>query len=76
VARSVLRGCRDVAAGLLMTISCALLLAVLAAWLDVPWLLVLGVRAYTVWLSWTTPIETVPIDRSPFWLAVLVILKA
>jgi len=46
VARSVLRGCRDVVAGLLLTLSCALLLAVLAARLDVAWLLVLGVRAY------------------------------
>jgi len=45
VARSVLRGCRDVVAGLLLTLSCALLL-VLAARLDEAWLLVLGVRAY------------------------------
>jgi len=25
----------------------------------------------TVGLSWTTPLETVPIDRSPFWLVIL-----
>jgi len=42
----VLRGCRDEVAGLLLTLSCALLLAVLAARLDVAWLLVLGVWAY------------------------------
>jgi len=46
VALSVLRGCRDVVAGLLLTLSCALLLAVPAAWLDVAWLLVLVTRAY------------------------------
>jgi len=39
----VLRGCRDVVAGLLLTMSFALLLAVLAARLDVARLLVLGV---------------------------------
>jgi len=84
VARSVLCGCRDVVAGLRLTLSRALLLAVLAARLDVAWLLVLGVRARrswtsqveTVWLSWRTPLETVPIDRSPFWLVILVILQA
>jgi len=84
VARYVLRGWRDVVAGLLLTLSRALLLAVLSARLDVAWLLVLGVRALrsgtspfeTVGLSWTTPLETVPIDRSPFWLVILVILQA
>jgi len=35
-------------AGLLLTLSCALLLVVLAARLDVAWLLVLGARAYAV----------------------------
>jgi len=85
VARSVLRVCRDVVAGLLLTMSCALLLAVLAPRLDVSWLLVLGdsgvrrsgtSRVETVGLSWTTPLETVPIDRSPFWLVILGILQA
>jgi len=80
VPRSVLRVCRDVVAGLLLTMSWALLLAVLAARLDVAWLLVLGVsgvrqsgtsRVETVGPSWTTPLETVPIDRSPFWLVIL-----
>jgi len=42
----VLRGFRDVVAGLLLTLSCALLLVVLAARLDVAKLLVLGVRAF------------------------------
>jgi len=58
---------------------------VLAARLDVAWLLVLGAssirrsgtsRIETVGLSWTTPLETVPIDRSPFWLVILGILQA
>jgi len=39
-----MHGCRDVVAGLLLTLYCALLLVVLAAQLDVAWLLVLGVR--------------------------------
>jgi len=43
VALSVLRVCRYAVAGLLLTMSCGLLLAVLAARLDVEWLLVLGV---------------------------------
>jgi len=42
------------------------------------WLLVLGVRARrsgtsqveSVGLSWTIPLEPVPIDRSPFWLVI------
>jgi len=42
VARSVLRVCRDVVAGLLLTMSCALLLDVLASRLGVAWLLALG----------------------------------
>jgi len=57
-----------------LALSCALLVVVLAARLDVAWLLVLGVRAYATpgpRKSWTTPLETVPIDRSPFWLVVL-----
>jgi len=82
VARSVLRVCRDVVAGLLLKMSCALLLA---APLDVAWLLVLGVsgvrrsgtsRVETLGLSWTTPLETVPIDRFPFWLVILGIHQA
>jgi len=28
----------------------------------------------TVGFSWTTPLETVPIDRSPFWLVILGLL--
>jgi len=80
MARSVLRGCRDVGSGLLLTMSCALLLAVLAALLDVAWLLVVKVsgvsrvgtsRVETVGLSWRTPLETVTIDRSPFWVVIL-----
>jgi len=75
VARSVLSVCRDVEAGLLLIMSCLLLLAVLAARLDIAWLLVLRVsgvrrsgtsRVETVGLSWTTPLDTVPIDRSPY----------
>jgi len=79
VARYVLRVSRDVVAGLLLTMSCALLLAVLAVRLDVAWLLVLGVsgvrrgtsRVESVGLSWTTPLETVLIDHSPIWIVIV-----
>jgi len=85
VAQSVLRACRDVVAGLLLTMTCALILAVLAARLDVACFLVLGVldlrrfgtsRVETVGFSWTTLLETLPIDRSPFLLVILGILQA
>jgi len=56
VVRSVLRGCLDVVTGLLLMLSCALLLAVLAARLDKAWLLVLGVRTRR---SGTLQVETV-----------------
>jgi len=35
-----------------------------------------GADLVLVGLSWTTPLATVPIDRSPFWLVILVILQA
>jgi len=80
VARSVLRSCRDVVTGLLLTMFCALILDVLAVRIDLAWLLVLGVsgmrwsgtsRVEIVGLSWTTPLETVLIDRSPFCINIL-----
>jgi len=43
VSAFLLRSCRDVGAGLLLTMSCALLLDGLAARLGVAWLLSLGV---------------------------------
>jgi len=52
----VLRGCLDVVTGLLLMLSCALLLAVLAARLAKAWLLVLGVRTRR---SGTLQVETV-----------------
>jgi len=72
VARSVLRGCRDVVAGLMLTMSCALLLAVLVARLDVVWLLVVPIDRFPFWLdilgirtrrSGTSQVETVEL----FW---------
>jgi len=59
----VLRGCHDVVAGLLLTLSCALLLVVLAARLDVAWLLVLGVRAYDA----PGPRKLKPYGSPGFW---------